>query len=147
MKKKDRKGICLLCKKAVQCQDTSHRPWCPDFERKTGNIGTARKPKYIKPCPFCGEQPEFKPYPNNKGGVVWCNTRNCAAWYSEYDLEEWNHRALPKFVNDILFEIVPYYKSGEFYKTQEYKCKGCGKTAERIEDIKHSKSCPIAKVI
>ena len=57
--------------------------------------------KEFKPCPFCGNQPEY----NEKSDMVRCTTLDCAihSWWIFPD--EWEKRA----------ETVPVTKDGDDY--------------------------------
>lgn len=82
-----------------------------------------------------------------------CHNKRCAAWHTTFDLVAWNRRAEINISGDtakalipLLYEIVPVYKSGDFYKTQEVYCRSCGSCAKEIKDIKHKEYCHVRKI-
>lgn len=108
------------------------------------NTGTAKMPQKVCICPFCGATPEIKPYPNNTGAYVRCPTIDCATWGMVFDLEDWNKRyKLP--LNKCFFDVETIYKGTDFYKTNFFKCKGCGKSHKEWKKIQHTKDCVVGK--
>ena len=101
-------------------------------------------PRYVLRCPFCGAFPSVTPYPDNTGASVQCNTIDCALWHTQIDLEDWNRRKTENTkVKHMLFNVESYYKSGQFFKTQDFVCRGCGKRAARADKVRHTKECPV----
>lgn len=111
------------------------------------DIGTAKMPKKVLTCPFCGKKPTVTPYPNNTGAQVECTTIDCAAWGHKFDLADWNKRSkkASKKLNLIpyLFDVIKVYIGSNFFPEDIFVCNCCKAEHKNYKDIKHKKGCSI----
>lgn len=110
-------------------------------------IDTAKLPKHVLPCPFCGSIPEVHIYENGKGAEVKCNTPDCALWHTSCDLADWNKRSVSGKVRQLLFNIDSLYVSSDFHKKQLYVCRGCGAAHYHMNKVRHSKRCCVKELL
>ena len=100
-------------------------------------------------CPFCGSKPIVRPYPNHRGASVECSSDECTLWGFKADLNDWNSNRL--FKKNVLakyfFDTVTVYKGATFYKTQEYECKCCGASNEKLSKVRHKRNCEVKKLL
>lgn len=100
-------------------------------------------------CPFCGSKPIVRPYPNHRGASVECSSDECALWGFKADLDDWNNnRIFNKYIlAKYLFDVQTVYKGSDFYKTQEYTCRCCRASNEKLSKVRHKRGCEVKKLL